>query len=590
MTGKPSSSPTEGFRIAGYLRVSTDTQANEGYSLADQRAMIERHCAAEGWEIVDFYEDAGVSGAKAERDERERMFNDLEAGRVNAVLCINLKRFERGESFEQHLAFKRISDARAWFLTIEDRLNVGPDADPGELFVRSILGAVAAFDRAEIRAKTHRGVLSAARAGGWVGGKAPFGFVATRPGGRGPVKLEIDEKDAKTIRLIADLVVNQGKRFTEVTWHLNAARTETPSQSAQRKVPGYRDAVTDEWGSTLRTWVGRQVKLWGGTAVIRPKDTEPIEINVPAILDPETTQRLTAAVEEQRRDYTTRRSYLLSGRIITPCGSTMAPSSSPSGRMLWVCPPKLVRRTASGKSKWSKAHGCKSIPLEEFEAEVWAKVASELQHPERLIEMIQLWDSAADESESAGRSSKEDLEAIDRKIARTKKAIRSLVKKSALDDELDGEEFTEVLEELRSDVARLERHRETLVSWQRQSEAAAAKKGRLWDFARRVSEMLDDPDPDTAQRVVRELDLRVEVTGWHHCETCLGKRVISKKRVQETGLEDVAQLRGNGRGYLCPTCHQVGHIPAVRLTFAVAEVQPQSSTGRVELRPVSRPA
>jgi len=51
-------------RRAGiYLRVSTDGQTTE-----NQRRELEAAAARSGWEVVDFYEDAGISGS----DGRER--------------------------------------------------------------------------------------------------------------------------------------------------------------------------------------------------------------------------------------------------------------------------------------------------------------------------------------------------------------------------------------------------------------------------------------------------------------------------------------------------------------------------------------
>ena len=55
------------MRAIGCIRVSTEGQAQEGVSLGAQRAAIEHWCKAHGHDLVEIYEDAGLSGAKLER-------------------------------------------------------------------------------------------------------------------------------------------------------------------------------------------------------------------------------------------------------------------------------------------------------------------------------------------------------------------------------------------------------------------------------------------------------------------------------------------------------------------------------------------
>ena len=47
----------------GYIRVSTEKQANEGVSLEAQEAKIVTWCKANGYELVKVYVDAGISGS-----------------------------------------------------------------------------------------------------------------------------------------------------------------------------------------------------------------------------------------------------------------------------------------------------------------------------------------------------------------------------------------------------------------------------------------------------------------------------------------------------------------------------------------------
>ena len=61
----------------GYIRVSTEKQANEGVSLEAQEAKIVTWCKANGYELVQVYVDAGISGKRM--DTRKELLAALEA-------------------------------------------------------------------------------------------------------------------------------------------------------------------------------------------------------------------------------------------------------------------------------------------------------------------------------------------------------------------------------------------------------------------------------------------------------------------------------------------------------------------------------
>ena len=47
-------------RCGLYMRVSTEDQAKEGFSLPEQRERLEMFCEFKGYEVIDYYEDAGM--------------------------------------------------------------------------------------------------------------------------------------------------------------------------------------------------------------------------------------------------------------------------------------------------------------------------------------------------------------------------------------------------------------------------------------------------------------------------------------------------------------------------------------------------
>jgi len=79
-------------RVGIYLRVSTDGQTTE-----NQRRELEAVAAHSGWQVVDVYEDAGISGSNG-RDKRpgfDQLLNDATARKINMVAAWSVDRLCR---------------------------------------------------------------------------------------------------------------------------------------------------------------------------------------------------------------------------------------------------------------------------------------------------------------------------------------------------------------------------------------------------------------------------------------------------------------------------------------------------------------
>src|SRR5215510_13635777 len=79
-------------RVGIYLRVSTDGQTTE-----NQRRELEAVAARSGWEVVDFYEDAGISGSngREKRPGLDRLLKDATARRINMIAAWSVDRLGR---------------------------------------------------------------------------------------------------------------------------------------------------------------------------------------------------------------------------------------------------------------------------------------------------------------------------------------------------------------------------------------------------------------------------------------------------------------------------------------------------------------
>lgn len=83
-------------RTAIYLRVSSDKQAKEGDSIPAQRDALRKYIDdRDELTFAGEYIDDGISGTKADRDELQRLLDDVEAGKIDLIIFTKLDRWFR---------------------------------------------------------------------------------------------------------------------------------------------------------------------------------------------------------------------------------------------------------------------------------------------------------------------------------------------------------------------------------------------------------------------------------------------------------------------------------------------------------------
>lgn len=81
------------MRAAIYVRVSTEEQAAEGYSIDAQKLILEDYCIAEGWDVAGIYQDDGYSGRNTKRPAYRRMMMEIDSW--DLILVIKMDRIHR---------------------------------------------------------------------------------------------------------------------------------------------------------------------------------------------------------------------------------------------------------------------------------------------------------------------------------------------------------------------------------------------------------------------------------------------------------------------------------------------------------------
>lgn len=101
-------------KIAGlYIRVSTEDQAREGFSLAEQEHRLRAMCEYKEYEIYDVYKDAGISAKTGNlRPEFDRLLQDITDKKINTIVVLKLDRLTRSVlDWEKILKFLEDNDA-----------------------------------------------------------------------------------------------------------------------------------------------------------------------------------------------------------------------------------------------------------------------------------------------------------------------------------------------------------------------------------------------------------------------------------------------------------------------------------------------
>ena len=83
------------MRWGVYVRVSTDDQRDNGYSIDSQLRMIKEYCEKNEYDIVDVYNDAGHSGKDLMRPEMQRLLKDIKSKKIDKLVAIKVDRLTR---------------------------------------------------------------------------------------------------------------------------------------------------------------------------------------------------------------------------------------------------------------------------------------------------------------------------------------------------------------------------------------------------------------------------------------------------------------------------------------------------------------
>ena len=161
------------MKAIGYLRVSTDEQAESGAGLAAQRDALERHCEGQGWQLQEVHEDDGVSG-KAKLHKRLGLMDAINAvGKGDVLLIAKRDRLAR-DMMSSILLEQMVAKKGGRIVSVAGEGT--DDDDPTSILMRRMVDAFAEYERLVIAART-RAALQAKKRRGLRTGRVPYGKV-----------------------------------------------------------------------------------------------------------------------------------------------------------------------------------------------------------------------------------------------------------------------------------------------------------------------------------------------------------------------------------------------------------------------------
>ena len=183
-------------KVAIYCRVSTLSQAEDGYSIGEQQDKLNKYCEIMGWEVSEVYTDAGFSGSTIERPAMKKLLRDAENHTFNTILVYKLDRLSRSTSDNLYLIKEVFKKNDIEFVSLNEKIDTS-DA-MGEFFF-TLLAAVAEMERKTITERMALGRLGRAKSGKTMAfSTPPYGYKRTP----GQDILEIVPQEAKIVQKI----------------------------------------------------------------------------------------------------------------------------------------------------------------------------------------------------------------------------------------------------------------------------------------------------------------------------------------------------------------------------------------------------
>ena len=197
-------------KVAGlYIRVSTEDQAREGFSLPEQEKRLRAMCEYKGYEIYKLYKDAGISAKDMNRPAFEELLQDIREKKCNTIVVLKLDRLTRSV-YDMEFIMKFLEENDAYLDCANEEINTTNSS--GKMVAR-LLTTVSQNEIERTSERTKVGLAGAIKEG-HIPGKNPLGYK------RDGKKLVIDPLTKDIVKRIYDLYF-EGKSYSNIATIFN---------------------------------------------------------------------------------------------------------------------------------------------------------------------------------------------------------------------------------------------------------------------------------------------------------------------------------------------------------------------------------
>lgn len=466
-------------KVALYVRVSTTSQMEEGYSIEEQKAKLESYCDIKDWHVYKVYTDGGFSGSTTERPALEQLIKDAQSKLFDTVLVYKLDRLSRSQKDTLYLIEDIFLKNNIEFVSLLENF------DTSTPFGRAVIGLLSVFaqlEREQIKERMQLGKLGRAKAGkSMMWAKTSYGYNYDKETG----SMTINEYEALAVKEIYSSYL-AGMSITKLRDKINEEYPKKPAWS-------YR---------TIRGILANPV--YCGLNQYKGQTFQGTHKPIISLVDFEQTQRELAKRQQTAKELSNPRpfqaKYMLSG--LAQCGYCHAPLKVILGAVRkngtrfkrYECYQRHPRKTR-GVTVYNDNKKCESgyYDMELLEHYVLTRIAQLQNDPDKIKELF----------------SDDASPAVDRQAIQ--KQIDSLtLKLSKLNDLYLDDRIT--LDELRTKSADFIKQRSSL-----EAEIKKASNDEQAGQREKIEKLLDassvlDMSYDNQKVIVRELIDKVQVT------------------------------------------------------------------------------
>mgnify|MGYP002741615376 FL=1 len=466
-------------KVALYVRVSTTSQLEEGYSIEEQKAKLESYCDIKDWHIYKVYTDGGFSGSTTERPALEQLIKDAQSKLFDTVLVYKLDRLSRSQKDTLYLIEDIFLKNNIEFVSLLENF------DTSTPFGRAVIGLLSVFaqlEREQIKERMQLGKLGRAKAGkSMMWAKTSYGYNYDKETG----SMTVNEYEALAVKEIYSLYL-AGMSITKLRDKINEEYPKQPAWS-------YR---------TIRGILANPV--YCGLNQYKGQTFQGTHKPIISLVDFEQTQRELAKRQQTAKELSNPRpfqaKYMLSG--LAQCGYCHAPLKVILGAVRkdgsrfkrYECYQRHPRKTR-GVTVYNDNKKCDSghYDMELLEHYVLTRIAQLQNDPDKIQELF-----------SDDTSPEIDKQAIQKQIDGL------TLKLSKLNDLYLDDRIT--LDELRAKSADFIKQRNTL-----EEEMKKASTDKQASKREKIEKMLDassvlEMSYDNQKVIVRELIDKVQVT------------------------------------------------------------------------------